>query len=95
MRSGFHHEKLAKSYTNIYKSNISENAHLPEFHLNILLSLKNDKKVRYLRKDTFLHNTPLNKKILEWAIYPIETVKIRFGSSLNFTSKNWLSPMKK
>ena len=69
VRSGFHLENLAKSYTNRYNSNISENTH-------------------------FSHNTPLSEIVLECSIYPIETIKIRFVSSLNFTSKNWLGPIK-
>ena len=51
---------------------------------------------QYLRNDrkyTFLNNTPINKIVLEWSIYYIETIKNRFGSSLNFTSKNCLSPI--
>ena len=59
--SGFHLEKLIMSYTNRYKTNISENTHF-------------DIK-------------PLNKIVSEWSIYPIETVKIWFGSGLNFSSK--------
>ena len=36
---------------------------------------------------TFYHGAPVSKKVLEGSIYPIETIKIRFGSGLNFTSK--------
>ena len=31
--------------------------------------------------------TPLNKTVLECSIYPLETIKIRFGNGLDFTSK--------
>ena len=47
-------------------------------------SYKTIKKVRYLKKYTFLHSTPLDKIVLEWSIYPIETIKIRFVSGLDF-----------
>ena len=30
-------------------------------------------------QSTFLHSTPLNKIVLEWAIYSIETIKYRIG----------------
>jgi len=43
--------------------------------------------MRYLKKYKFLHSTPFNKKVLEWSIYPVETIKIRFESGLNFTLK--------
>ena len=39
--------------------------------------LQNNKKVLYLWKYTFLHSTPVIKIVLEWAIYPIETMKSR------------------
>ena len=38
-------------------------------------SLKKHKKEQYLKKYTFLHSTPLNKRVLEWSIYSIETTK--------------------
>ena len=41
-----------------------------------------------------LYSTPLIENVLKWAIFPIETIKIRFGSSLDFTSENWVSPKK-
>jgi len=31
------------------------------------------------KKYKFLHSTPFNKKVSQWSIYPIETIKIRFG----------------
>ena len=52
-----------------------------------------DQSLRKMRENAPTDATPLNKIVLEWSIYPTETVKIRFGSSLNFTSKNWLSPI--
>ena len=33
----------------------------------------------YLWKYTFLHSIPLNKIVLEWAIYPIKPIKIDFN----------------
>ena len=41
-----------------------------------------------------MHRLPLNKIVLEWSIYPIATIKISFGSGLDFTSKVWTSPKK-
>ena len=59
-----------------------------EFHLKKLAkSYEKHKKLRYLKKCTFLYSTSLNKIVSEWSIYPIETIKIRFGSGLDFTSK--------
>ena len=43
--------------------------------------------MKYLKKYTLLHSTPLNKKVLEWSIYPTETVKIGFESGLNSPEK--------
>ena len=61
-----------------------------EFHLKILQSPINKKKVRYLKKYTFLHSKPFHKIVLEWTIYPIETKKIELGV-VWISPKNWLS----
>ena len=37
--------------------------------------------------ESFLHSTPLNKKVVDWPSYPIETIKNLFESGPNFTSK--------
>ena len=42
-----------------------------------------------------MHGAPASKKILEYVIFPIETIKTQFGQGPDFTSKNWLSPLKK
>ena len=44
-------------------------------------------KVLYLWKYTFLHSTSHNKIVLEWAIYPIKPIIIKFWHSLYSTSK--------
>ena len=41
----------------------------------------------YLKKYSFLQRASLNEIVLECSIYPIESIKIRFGSGLNFTWK--------
>ena len=40
------------------------------------------------KKKDFWHSTRLSEIVLEQSIYPIETIKIRFGSGLHFTSEN-------
>ena len=42
-----------------------------------------------------MHNTPLKKIVLEWAIYPLETINIWFEHGLEFTSKIHKIPQKK
>ena len=41
-----------------------------------------------------MHDAPVIKKVLEYIIYPIETIKIRIGQVLEITLKSWLSPNK-
>ena len=67
VRSEFHLKKLAKSYTNRNKTNISENTHFCIVH-------------------TLINN-------LRMVHLPHRNYKNLIGSSLNFTSKNWLSPI--
>ena len=38
--------------------------------------LRKYKLVQYLEKLTFLHRATVSKKVLEWAFYRIETIKI-------------------
>ena len=64
-------------------------------HLKLNLEAKLQAKPSgFLKKYTFSHSIPVNKIVLESSIYRIETIKIRFGSGMDFTSKNWLSPTK-
>ena len=49
--------------------------------------IQNHEKVRYLKKYTFLYSTPLNKVVLEWTIYPLKHIKIRFEHGLYSSSK--------
>ena len=56
-------------------------------YINIGYVLQNHRKVQYIKKYTLLHSAPLNKKVLEWAIYSTEAIKIRIMWCLDFTSK--------
>ena len=52
-------------------------------------------RMLYLWKHTVLHSTPFIKIVLEWTVYPIETVINQIEWCLEFTSKKWLSPTKR
>ena len=53
--------------------------------INIGQVLQNHRKVQYLKNFSLLHSTPFDKKVLEWALYPIETIKNGVGRCLDFS----------
>ena len=57
-------------------------------------STKPQKKILSFWRHIFLHWTPLNRIVLEWANYPKDTMKSRNGWCPELSSKNWVSPTK-
>ena len=48
--------------------------------------------MQYLKKSPFLHKVTVNKIVMGFTIYTIETIQIRFVLGLHFTYLHWLSP---
>ena len=54
---------------------------------NLSKTYKTIKKCDVSKKVHFVNGAPVIKIILEYAVHPIDTIKVRFGRSLDFTSK--------